>query len=193
MDVFRCAVASAVVAMVAGQQLSTLEPAQRKAIWASIHHLAGDAPTEVVAAPRPASVSVPPSVIPASAPGLPGDETIAPDHFGQFHTSVEITGQRFRAMIDTGASFLLLTYEDAARLGIRPTPSDFKYSTNTANGRAFVAKIDLPMVRLGSIEVRNVPALVSNRGQLWETLIGMSFLSRLSGVRVDHGHLLLSR
>lgn len=193
MAVFKWAVASAVVALVAGQQLSTLEPARRKAIWVSIHHLTGDAQAEPATALRTAPTAAPPLSIPASAPGLPGDETIAPDHFGQFHTVVEITGQRLRAMIDTGASFLLLTYEDADRLGIRPTPSDFKYPTSTANGRAFVAKVDLQAVRLGSIEVRNVPALVSGRGQLSETLVGMSFLSRLSGVKVDHGRLLLTR
>ncbi len=193
MDVFKWAVASAVVALVVGQQLSTIEPARRKAIWASIGGLSQDAPAQAVLTPKKAPTVVPTLVVPASAPVWPGDEIIAPDRYGQFHTAVEIDGQRLAAMIDTGATLVALTYEDADRLGIRPAPADFKYATSTANGRAFVAKIDLPAVRLGSIEVHNVPAIVSSRGQLSETLIGMSYLSRLSGVKMDHGRLLLSR
>lgn len=193
MDVYKWAVASTVVALVAGQQLSTLDPARRKAIWASVRGTTSDTPIETVATPSKPPLAGPALVVPASAPSWPGDETIAPDGFGQFHTAVEIAGLRFDAMIDTGATFVSLTYEEADRLGIRPATADFKYAVSTANGRASVAKVTLPYVRLGSIEVRDVPALISGRGQLSETLVGMSFLSRLSGVKVDHGRLLLSR
>jgi aspartyl protease family protein len=193
MDVFKWAVVSAVVALVAGQQLSTLDPAKRKAIWASVSGSPRDVATEAVAGAGRTPIVVPPLVVPASAPVGPGDEVIAPDRYGQFQTAVEIDGERLPAMIDTGASFVSLTYEDADRIGIRPATSDFKYAVSTANGRAAVAKVDLPSIRIGSIEVRDVTALVSGRGQLAQSLIGMSFLSRLSGVKVDHGRLLLSR
>ena len=88
---------------------------------------------------------------------------------------------------------MALSAEDADRIGVRPAPSEFRYTVSTANGRAQVAKVQLASVRLGGIEVRDVTALVGGRGQLGQTLLGMSFLSRLSGVRVDHGRLVLSR
>lgn len=191
MGVVRWAVSSAVVALVAGHQLSTLAPARREALWASVHGSATANP----AAPAGArlAVAVPPSRISESASVWGTEETVAPDRLGQFQTAIEIGGQRLPAMVDTGASYVALSYEDADRIGIRPLPADFKYAVSTANGRAFVAKVELPSVRLGSIEVRDVTALVSSRGQLGQTLLGMSFLSRLSSVKMDHGRLLLAR
>jgi aspartyl protease family protein len=193
MGVVKWAVGCAAVALVAGQQLSTMPPDRRQAFWASVLGSAPGASSRIAAAPLVVPQASAPQASQTSAPSFPGSETIAPDRLGQFQTAVEIAGQRLPAMVDTGASFVSLTYEDADRLGIRAAPADFKYAVSTANGRAAVAKVDLASVRLGSIEVRDVPALVSGRGQLGQTLIGMSFLSRLSGVKVDHGQLLLSR
>jgi aspartyl protease family protein len=56
-----------------------------------------------------------------------------------------------------------------------------------------VAKVQLASVRLGGIEFRDVTALVGGRGQLSQTLLGMSFLSRLSSVRIDRGRLIMTR
>ena len=192
MGVVKLAVGSAVVALVAAHQLSTLGPEQRQALWARLHGEASPAPSTfrpVAAQPRPA----PPAVPTLHEAAWGGEEAIAPDPFGQYQATIEIEGQRIPAMVDTGASFLVLSAPDADRLGIRPLPADFTIPVSTANGRAFVAKVQLRSVRLGGIEVRDVAALVGDRGQLSTTLLGMSFLSRLSSVRTDHGRLLLAR
>ncbi len=191
MGVVRWAVSSAVVALVAGHQLSTLAPARREALWAAVRGVAA-APPAAPAGARSA-VAVPARIVSDSASTWGTEETVAPDRLGQFQAAIEIGGQRLPAMVDTGASYVSLSYEDADRIGIRPLPADFKYTVSTANGHAFVAKVELPSVRLGSIEVRDVTALVSDRGQLGQTLLGMSFLSRLSSVKMDHGRLLLAR
>ena len=192
MGVVKLAVGSAVVALLAAHQLSTLGPEQRQALWATLHGAASPAP----AASRPAAVQplTPPQPVATRHDTVwGGEEAIAPDPFGQYQATIEIEGQRVAAMVDTGASFLVLSAQDADRLGIRPLPADFKIPVSTANGRAFVAKVQLRSVRLGGIEVRDVAALVGDRGQLSTTLLGMSFLSRLSSVRTDHGRLLLAR
>ena len=88
---------------------------------------------------------------------------------------------------------LSLSFEDADRVGIRPLPSDYKYPVSTANGRAFVAKVRLGTVRLGTITVRDVAAMGAGRGQMSGSLLGMSFLSRLSAMKVDHGRLVLEQ
>ena len=52
------------------------------------------------------------------------------------------------------------------------------------------APITLPQIRIGPIEVRDVPASV-NGVPLNASLLGMSFLERLSGYRVENGTLTL--
>ena len=137
----------------------------------------------VVSAPQPSS---------ASGSGYQS-ETIDPDGGGQFQTSIEIEGQRLPALVDTGATYVVLSFEDAARLGLRPMPSDFKYKTWTANGVALNAMAELREVRLGSIEVRDVPVLIAARGSMTHNLLGMTFLSKLHGFRVDAGRLVLQQ
>ena len=52
------------------------------------------------------------------------------------------------------------------------------------------ASITLPTIRIGAIEVRDVPASV-NGAQLDASLLGMSFLEKLSGYSVENGTLTL--
>ena len=68
-------------------------------------------------------------------------------------------------MVDTGASIVALTYEDAERAGVYVRDSDFTQRVRTANGMARVAPVTLDRVSIGDITVRNVPAAVSERGQ----------------------------
>ena len=59
-------------------------------------------------------------------------------------------------------------------------------SLTSLDARALVARVapvTLDRVSIGDITVRNVPASVSERGMLATTLLGMSFLKRLT--RVD--------
>lgn len=188
MHVVKGAVGCTVVALLAGHGLSTLDASRWPALWGALPAAVG---LRVPAtAPRPVSAAAPPAAVAATAFG---EESITPDRFGQYGTEIEIDGERLPVMVDTGATFVTLTAEDADRIGIRPLPSEFRYAVDTANGRARVAEVQLASVRLGGIELRDVTALVSGRGQLGRTLLGMSFLSRLSGVRIDRGRMILSR
>ena len=111
---------------------------------------------------------------------------------GNFHTQVEIAGMSAPVMVDTGASLVTLSFEQADRLGLRPPPSAFRYVSQTANGRTFFAKITLPSVRIGGIELNDVVAAVAMQGALGqEGLLGMSFLGRLQSYQVASGRLTL--
>jgi aspartyl protease family protein len=94
-------------------------------------------------------------------------------------------------MVDTGATMVALTYEDAERAGIHLKASDFTRSVSTANGVTRVAPVTIERVSVGDIMVRNVAASVSERGRLSTTLLGMSFLSRLERVDMRSGILVL--
>ena len=196
MGLVKVAVGCAVVALVAGGELAQLSPAQQRDLLSSARAVLGGSPS-VAKARVPqriiASAEVAEPTTIRSEPSSSAREIIEPDRGGQYQTEVEIDGQRLPVMIDTGATFLTLSYEDAERLGIRLMPSDYTTKTITANGSSMVGRVQLSRVTLGSITVRDVPALVCGRGQLVQSLLGMSFLSRLSSLSVDRGRLALAQ
>lgn len=110
---------------------------------------------------------------------------------GHYYARAEINGRALDVMVDTGASMVALTYEDAERAGLRLRPADFTHRVSTANGMAAVAPVMLDRVSIGRITVRGVRAAVSERGRLERTLLGMSFLSRLERVGISQGRLVL--
>jgi aspartyl protease family protein len=128
---------------------------------------------------------------PAVSPGPNGREVLEAHGDGHYYARAEINGRPLDVMVDTGASMVALTYEDAERAGLRLRPSDFTARVGTANGVAAVAPVTLDRVTIGRITVRNVQAAVTERGRMDKTLLGMSFLSRLERVDISSGRLLL--
>ena len=108
---------------------------------------------------------------------------------GHFHLTLEIAGAPgsppvpIRFILDTGASDMVLTREDAARLGFRPADLAFVGTARTANGTTRTAQVRLERVTLGAFEQRGVRALV-NEGQLHVSLLGMGYLSRFSRLEI---------
>ena len=120
-----------------------------------------------------------------------GTMVLKADRSGHFYAQPRINGHQIDAVIDTGATAVVLTYEDARSIGILPPASKFTVPVRTANGQTTTAAADLREIRLGSIRVGNVRALVARRGELSVTLLGMSFLSRLSRADMRGGELVL--
>ncbi len=120
-----------------------------------------------------------------------GDVELKANPHGHFETEAEINGRSISALVDTGATMVSLTMEDAERAGIYLRASDFTQQTQTANGVAKVAPVKISEVSIGGITVRNVNGSVSEQGKLKQTLLGMSFLSRLSRVEMRSKSLIL--
>jgi aspartyl protease family protein len=110
---------------------------------------------------------------------------------GHFNTEAEINGSGVPVMVDTGATMVALSYEDAQRAGIYLSQADFTQAVSTANGVARIAPVTLDRVSIGEITVRNVPAAVAEPGRLKTSLLGMSFLNRLSRFDMRSGVLVL--
>lgn len=127
----------------------------------------------------------------AAPAGPSGSEELRAHADGHYYARAEVNGRPLDVMVDTGASMVALTYEDAERAGLRLRPSDFTARVSTANGIAAVAPVTLDRVSIGRITVRNVRAAVCERGRLEKTLLGMSFLSRLARVDISAGRLTL--
>ena len=101
----------------------------------------------------------------------------APD--GHYWADARIEGRAVRVMVDTGASVVVLTPADAARLGLKLTPGDFSGTVITASGPVRAAPVELKAVAVGGARVDRVDALVVEQG-LPHSLLGMSYLGRLS-------------
>lgn len=152
----------------------------------------GADPTPQSAKPR--TVAQPAAPTRAALPLRMGEMRISADRRGQFSTDAEINGARISGMmVDTGATLVALSYEDASAAGLFPAPADYKYQVNTANGVAHVARATLNDVRIGNIVVHNVEAVVGERGALSGSLLGMAFLSKLSRFSVESGALVLQQ
>ena len=89
-------------------------------------------------------------------------------------TSNEVT-----FLVDTGASMVSLTPEDAEKLGVDLTRLDFTHPVNTAQGSANAALITLSTLKIGDTQMHDVKAIVIRSG-LSTSLLGMSYLGRLS-------------
>jgi aspartyl protease family protein len=127
---------------------------------------------EAVAAPSPPKPQQP---SPAAGAGH-GTVVLPPGRGGHYHADVEIDGRRIPMMVDTGASVIALTAEDARAIGVNVFPADYTASVSTANGVARAAPAMLREVRIEGITVRDVQALVMPRGAMGQSLLGMSFL-----------------
>jgi aspartyl protease family protein len=129
----------------------------------------------------------------AAAPRTSGGRTVelkAGPH-GHFYSRIRVNGRDVDAMVDTGASIVALTFEDAASAGIHVRDPEFTHRVSTANGVARVAMITLDSVAIDDIMVRNVRAAVAERGKLSKTLLGMSFLGQLRRTEMSRGVLVL--
>lgn len=106
---------------------------------------------------------------------------------GHFVTPADINGTTIRVLIDTGATAVALSYEDARSVGLRPGSLDYSVPVATANGVTRAARVRLRKVVIDGVSVEDVDGLVLPEGALEGTLLGMSFLGRLSSFRVEGG------
>jgi aspartyl protease family protein len=78
----------------------------------------------------------------------------------------------------------MLTPADARRLGFDPATLAYTRVYHTASGMARGAPVTLPEIVIGTIRLTEVRASVSDR-DADSSLLGMSFLGRLSGYEVS--------
>lgn len=125
--------------------------------------------------------------------GFGGEVRVKSDARGHFVFEAYVNDRPATFMADTGATLVVLTYEDAARLGLSPQSLDFSARVETANGVSHVAPVTLDRVRVDDITVRDVEALVAERGALATNLLGMSFLGRLRSFAKQGSELVLEQ
>ena len=110
---------------------------------------------------------------------------------GDFDLTAQINGASVAMVLDTGASSVVLTREDAKAAGLPLEVLAYTANIDTANGRTRAAPVTLDRVAVGGLEERSVEALVVQPGQLRTSLLGMSFLNRLQSWQVNGDRLVL--
>jgi aspartyl protease family protein len=110
---------------------------------------------------------------------------------GDFYVTAQVNGASVPMVLDTGASSVVLTREDARAAGLPLEVLTYSASIETANGRTRAAPVSLDRIAIGGLVEHSVAALVAQPGQLKTSLLGMSFLNRLQSWEVRGDRLLL--
>jgi aspartyl protease family protein len=131
------------------------------------------------AAPHPVAVAASAAPVATSYPGADGEASIAKSGDGSFWADAQVDGHPVHFLVDTGATTVALTGDDARTLGIDPESLNYSSVVKTANGPEPAARVKLGLVAVGNAQVSDVDAIVIDKG-LPASLLGMTYLGRLS-------------
>ena len=127
---------------------------------------------------------------PSAPADAPAAASIVKAADGHFWAEATVNGKAVRFLVDTGATTVALTHDDALRLGFNPKPEDYTYTVTTADGQTRAAPVRLSVVSVAGARVDNVDALVIEKG-LTTSLLGMTYLGRLSKFEASQTSLIL--
>ena len=146
--------------------------------------------------PQPSATATAPGIA-ASEPAAAAAHAATPNTLvyqantlGHVMLEADVNGTPVRFLLDTGATQVALTLNDAAAVGIGGGDLAFKGMVSTANGPARVAPVTLREVRIGQFATGDVAAVVIEN--LGVSLLGQSFLKRLDSYEMRDGRFTLN-
>ena len=100
------------------------------------------------------------------------------DSRGHFMTTAVVNGVSIQFLVDTGATSVTISGDDARRANVKYSSAD-RRMIQTANGVVIGYSVKFDSVRVGEITLNNVDGMVLEGASLGRHgLLGMSFLSR---------------
>ncbi|MDH5518818.1 MAG: TIGR02281 family clan AA aspartic protease [Gammaproteobacteria bacterium] len=120
-------------------------------------------------------------------------KTIYADSRGMFQTTGTINGRAVRFLVDTGATAVAMSSEQAKKLNIRYRLTGKPTTTQTASGVAQAYVVKLKSVKVGDISQSDVLAVVIEGAYPTDALLGMSFLKQLKVEKSGNTMLLQTR
>ena len=128
---------------------------------------------------------------PAPSPASPGSTSWAPEPSvlerqsdGHFYVRANVNQTTTRFLVDTGASVVALTGEDARAAGLTWSNEDLVPIGQGASGTVYGVPVTLDSVELGQTEARRISGAIIPQG-LPISLLGQSFLSHVDSVRIE--------
>jgi aspartyl protease family protein len=110
---------------------------------------------------------------------------------GHFEARILVNGAPVRTVVDTGATSIVLTSEDAQAAGFNPAALSYTIQVSTANGMARAAAVKTKEVAIGGIVRKDMPVMIAAPGMLGQSLLGMNFIGSLSGFDVRGDRMIL--
>ena len=111
---------------------------------------------------------------------------------GHYYVTAEVNGTEIEFLVDTGASDIVLSRVDAARIGFDLDKLAFLGSARTANGVVPIAYGRLKTIRLGH-HLDQAVSVSINGGEMDKSLLGMSYLGRFGRIEMTQDQLILRR
>ena len=111
---------------------------------------------------------------------------------GHYYVTAEVNGTEIEFLVDTGASDIVLSRADAARIGFDLDKLAFSGSARTANGVVPIAYGRLKTMRLGH-HLDQAVSVSINGGEMDKSLLGMSYLGRFGRIEMTQDQLILRR
>ena len=142
--------------------------------------------------PSPIPVTAPASATPEQARlnWYGGGHSLQRAGDGHFYADATVAGMPVRLMVDTGASVVALTADDAAAAGLHWDEADISVIGRGASGDVYGVPATLSEIDVGGIVERGVPAVIIPEG-LDVSLLGQSYLSRVGSVEISNDRLIL--
>lgn len=109
---------------------------------------------------------------------------------GLFYVRVLVNGRPVRFLVDTGASVVVLTAEDARAVGVQVVDEQYNRRVDTVGGSTPMAWATLSTVDVAGHRIRGLRVAVVRSG-LGVSLLGQNMLSRLNGVTMTADRLTL--
>ena len=103
---------------------------------------------------------------------------------GHFYIDAKVNGAPVRFLVDTGATMIALSVQDAQNAAVPVEPGNFRVIARGASGDVMGARVQLGQMTLGGHTVTSVDAIVIDGGQ--QSLLGQTFLARFDSVEI-HG------
>lgn len=108
---------------------------------------------------------------------------------GHFYADVEVNGTSLHMLIDTGASGVALSSNDARRAGIATTIGMREHIGEGAGGAVYGDVVQIDRIRLGGVEASNLTGVVLNGGDM--SLLGQDFLREFASVEISGDQMVL--
>lgn len=102
---------------------------------------------------------------------------------GHFYATARINAVDVRFLVDTGASMVALSIDDADRVGILVGDRDFTAAASTAHGDTLIAPVTIDRIEIGGTSIERVDAAVID-GYRGTSLLGQTYLSRFWNVSI---------
>ncbi|MCB1368991.1 MAG: TIGR02281 family clan AA aspartic protease [Rhodobacteraceae bacterium] len=103
---------------------------------------------------------------------------------GLYRTIAQVNSQSLGVIIDTSTPLVILTYDEAERLGLVHDGLAFTDRVAVSDRKIAAALLPFMSVRVGDLEILKVDGAIAEPGALGTSLIGLSYLSRLKAAGV---------